>query len=189
MDDDALLLVGIGALIWWGYTQGAGSMLETGAETLEAAVEGWANVNEGSTWVPVINATESGYGIPTNLLARQAYQESHFRASIIDGTQASPAGALGILQLEPAYFSSVTVPVPFTTSDTTNQISQAGQEMARLYGVYSDWGLALAAYNWGEGNVNAWLAAGSSPGAMPTETQNYVAQILTDVPVPSRLAA
>lgn len=176
-DNTLLWVLGSAAVAALLYTQ-AGSI----GDAVTAAVSGWPNVNTGPVWVPVINQTEDALGIPTNLLARQAYQESHFRPEIISGTLKSPAGALGILQLMPQFFSSVRVPVPFTTGDVQAQITEAGNEMVRLYNHYQDWGLALAAYNWGEGNVDKWLAAGGS-AAFPAETQNYVSQILADVPV------
>lgn len=186
--DDALLL-GLGgaiALYLIYNRQGVGGVIESGAETVAAAVEGWASVNQGPVWVPVINIAEQTYNLPANLLARQAYQESRYRQEIIDGTEASTAGALGILQLEPAYFASVRVPIPFSTQDTQNQINEGAQEMQRLYSVYGDWGLALAAYNDGEGNVDAYL---KGTRQLPTQTVDYYSQILTDVPLPSVLTA
>jgi len=66
-----------------------------------------------------------------------------------------------------------------------NQITQAAQEMQRLYGVYGDWGLALAAYNDGEGNVNSYL---NGSRQLPQETIDYVTGILADVPLPSNFA-
>jgi soluble lytic murein transglycosylase-like protein len=186
--DDALLwLLGGAVLAWVLYNRsGIGSTLESGAETVTAALTGWQAVNDGPVWVPVINQTENAYGIPPNLLARQAYQESRFRRPIIEGTQASPAGALGILQLMPHWFPSVNVPVPFTAGDTQAQITEAGKEMARLYAAFADWGLALAAYNDGESNVKDYLAG---VRALPQETQNYVTQVLADVPLPSVMTA
>src|SRR5579885_396927 len=82
----------------------------------------WQNVENGPIWVPVINQTEASLGIPKNLLARIAYQESRFRPDVIDGTTPSSAGALGIMQLEPKYFASVRVPTPFTAGDVQAQI-------------------------------------------------------------------
>src|SRR3984893_2288691 len=110
--DDALLwLLGGALLAWVLYNRsGIGSTLESGAETVTAALTGWQAVNDGPLWVPVINQTESAFGIPPTLLARPAYQESRFRTAITDGTQASPAGALGILQLMPQYFTTVRAP-------------------------------------------------------------------------------
>lgn len=186
--DDALLL-GLGgaiALYLIYNRQGVGGVLESGAETVQAAVEGWASVNQGPVWVPVINIAEETFNLPTNLLARQAYQESRFRQEIIDGTQASPAGALGILQLMPAYFTSVQRPTPFSTTDTQDQINEAAKQMQGLFARFGDWGLALAAYNDGAGNVDQYL---NGTRALPVETQNYVSQILTDVPLQSVLVA
>jgi soluble lytic murein transglycosylase-like protein len=164
--------------------QTVGGVAASIGDAVTAAVQGWQNVNQGSVWVPVINATEDAIGIPANLLARQAYQESHFREEIINGSLPSPAGALGILQLMPLYFKSVNVPIPYSTSDTQAQISEAGAEMARLYNHYLDWGLALAAYNDGEGNIDKYL---SGTRALPAETQAYVRDILADVPLPSSI--
>lgn len=136
-------------------------------------------------WAPAIASAESRYGLPAGLLARQALEESAYRSSIIDGTEASSAGALGILQLEPRYFQSVRGPRPFTDADTLAQIDEAAREDARLYRVYGAWPLALAAYNWGEGDLDQWLTAGGTltdTSGWPRQTQNYVAQITADVP-------
>jgi soluble lytic murein transglycosylase-like protein len=153
---------------------------QSGVEYVEANLTGWPNVNDGPVWVPVLNNAENRYGLPQNLLARQAYEESRFRKDVISGVTPSPVGALGIMQLMPQWFASVQVPPPFTALQTQTQILEAAAEMKRLFGVYNDWGLALAAYNWGQGNVSNWLTQG---GSMPDETTNYVKDILTDVPL------
>ncbi|MGH2855375.1 MAG: transglycosylase SLT domain-containing protein [Solirubrobacteraceae bacterium] len=127
----------------------------------------------------MLNAAEAANGIPTNLLARMAYEESHWRDDIITGSTISSAGALGILQLEPAYFSSVNVPRPYTDADTTAQIAQAAAELARLYGVFGSWPLAVAAYNDGQGNIAAYVAG---TRALPAETQKYLQDVFADVP-------
>lgn len=182
------LLLGLGgailAYLYYNRSSLAGG-IESGAEALTAATSGWQNVDEGPTWVPVINQTEAALGIPANLLARMAYQESHFRPDIISGVNASSAGALGILQLMPQYFSTVRRSVPFSTSDTVDQINEAGQLLVSLYNHFQDWTLAIAAYNDGQGNVDKYL---SGSLGLPTETQNYVADVVADVPVPGVLA-
>ncbi len=176
-----LWLLGGGALLYaLSQTQTAQNVVESGVDTVTAAVSGWQSVQQGPQWVPVINAAEVQYGIPPNLLARMAYQESHFRQEIIDGTKPSTAGALGILQLMPRIFPIVNAPIPFTAQDTSAQIQTAAQEIARLYTVYRDWGLALAGYNWGQGHLSTYLANG---GSIPQQTIDYVSQILADVPI------
>lgn len=136
-------------------------------------------------WAPVIAEAETRNGLPQGLLARQALEESAYRTAVIDGTESSSAGALGILQLEPAYFASVRVPTPFSDSDTAAQIAEAAAEDARLYREFGSWPLALAAYNWGSGNLQGWLNGGGSladTSSWPGETAKYVAQITSDVP-------
>lgn len=190
-------LVGLAAYCYWYYyytatatslsftptDEAAGttaSDVDSAAGNVEASVMaatvGWKSVGNASDWLTAIATSEQENGLPTDLLARMAYEESHFREDIIRGTKSSPAGALGILQLEPAYFLSVAVPVPFTDQDVLNQIDEAARDVARLYNRFSDWSLAIAAYNAGEGNVHKY-------GGIPPfpETQKYVSDITADV--------
>jgi soluble lytic murein transglycosylase-like protein len=146
------------------------------------ATEWWLQSANAKKWGPALAAAERKYGIPAGLLSRQAQEESGFQSSVIDGTQASSAGALGILQLMPQYFSSVNVPIPFSDQDVLNQIDQAASYDARLYREFGNWADALDAYNWGPGAVSNWIANGSDPTQLPQQTSNYSSQILADVP-------
>lgn len=150
---------------------------QSAGDSIMSDVVGWKNVNQGPVWVPYLNRAEILNGLPTDFLARVAYQESSFRQGVIDGTTASPAGALGIMQMMPAYFDSVRVPIPFTESDIQAQIAQAAAQLLNLHNNLGDWQLTLAAYNAGLGNVEKY-------GGIPPfpETQNYVAKITADVP-------
>lgn len=57
--------------------------------------------------------------------------------------------------------------------------------LQRLYNLFGDWQLALAAYNWGEGNVQRAIARNQRAGLptdysslnMPAETRNYVPKL------------
>lgn len=144
------------------------------------AAEYWLDSANAQAWAPVLASAEAQYGLPAGLLSRIAYQESHFRSDIIDGTTASPAGALGMMQLMPQYFSSVRVPVPFTGSDTQAQINQAAQLLNSLFQEFGDWSLAIAAYNAGSGTVQNYV--NGSLSSLPTETQNYVTEVTADLP-------
>ncbi len=184
---DLTLLVGLGiggALLYWLVNRQsaapasfAANPITSISDAVVSAVSGWKNVGSGPTWVPVLNATEQQLGIPTDLLARLAYQESHFREEIIRGTLASPAGALGIMQLMPQFFSSVAAAKPYTDDAVNAQIAEGAANLVSQYESFGSWDLALAAYNAGPGAVQK---AGGIPAF--TETQNYVAQILADVP-------
>ena len=155
---------------------------QTGIDTVTATLAGWKNVQQGPYWVPILNEVEEQYSIPTDLLARIAYQESRFRPEIIQGTTLSSAGASGIMQLMPQYFASARRPVPFTESDTIDQIYEAAALLNQLYAHFRDWGLAIAAYNDGQGNIDQYLS-GTHP--LPAETTHYVTQVLADVPIAS----
>src|SRR3990172_2707257 len=61
----------------------------------------------GDKYLPALNAAEKKYGIPRDLLARQAFQESRFREDIISGRTISSAGALGLMQLVPKWHPGV----------------------------------------------------------------------------------
>ncbi|MGH7744390.1 MAG: lytic transglycosylase domain-containing protein [Candidatus Dormibacteria bacterium] len=179
-----MILSGGGILAWYLTRPQSGStaltsdsLLTQGIAALNAVTTGWKNVGEGTKWADVFSNFEQELGLPTDLLARVAYQESHFRQDIIDGSKISPAGALGIMQLMPQYFKTVNVPRPYSDADTTAQIQEAAQQLLSLYNSTSSWPLAIAAYNAGLGNVQKY-------GGIPpfTETENYVAQVMADVP-------
>jgi len=120
----------------------------------------------------LLNAAETQYGIPTDLLARQAYQESSFLPSNIYGA-ANSAGAVGLMQFEPATAAQYGVT---NLDDPTQEIPAAAHYMSDLFTQFGSWSLALAAYDAGPGNVTKY-------GGIPpfTETQNYVSQIISDV--------
>jgi soluble lytic murein transglycosylase-like protein len=146
-------------------------------DAIVSSTVGWKNAGDGPQWIDALNQAEVANGIPPDLLARLAYQESHFRHDVITGVTPSPAGALGLMQMMPQFFASVRVPRPYTATDTQNQIYEAAQTLAGHYAEFHDWSLALAAYNAGAGAVKK---AGGIPAF--TETINYVNQILADVP-------
>jgi soluble lytic murein transglycosylase-like protein len=150
----------------------------------------WMSEGDGPQWMPTLNAAETLLEIPTNLLARCAFQESTFRHEVILGLIPSSCGALGILQLMPRFFSSVLVPVPFTPENITAQISESAAFLASLYTRFSDWQVAVAAYNWGGGDVHHEYVLDHNKyvlSDMPTQTQNYVRKVFSDVPLAGAL--
>lgn len=132
-----------------------------------------------SKYAGAIASAESRSGLPVNLLARQLYQESRYREDIITGQVVSSAGAVGIAQIVPKWHPDVN-PLDWRAS-----VDYAARYMRSLYTQFGgDWRKALAAYNWGPGNLSRvntqiplWLSQ------TPTETRNYVTQITADVPV------
>jgi soluble lytic murein transglycosylase-like protein len=196
-----LLVLGIGGYIAYQYyieNQDAGTTTDAETDPTGSAVNAgfvgplqtlwenalntispgsWMTAGAGPTYQPTFSVVESNNGIPTNLLYRIGYQESHFRPDIINGSTVSSAGAVGIMQLEPQFF-------PGAGQNAQTDIATAGAYLAQLYQQFQDWQLATAAYNDGPGNINAYIAGTKT---LPLETQNYVADIFADVPVQGSL--
>lgn len=129
----------------------------------------------GVKWMAVLNAAEKQYGIPEDLLARQCYQESHFNT-----LARNPSGAIGLMQLLPKYF-------PGAGEDPAKDILTAAKYMQSLYKRFSDWQLALAAYDWGPSALAKWIKDGRKLSLLPKETHDYVTEIITDIPVEGSL--
>jgi soluble lytic murein transglycosylase-like protein len=186
---ELLLLLGLAGAGYWLYTQqssdsnapppdDATSFMNNPVAAITEMVTPWKSAGQAATWLPILAVAENAYGIPTDLLARIAYQESRFREDIIRGDTPSTAGALGMMQMMPQYFQSVNRPRPYSDQDVTDQVNEAAGYLARNYAQFGNWTLAVAAYNAGATAVKKY-----APNLPPfTETQNYVAQISADLP-------
>lgn len=129
-------------------------------------------------YLAAIRQAEAANGIPADLLTRLLQQESNYRADIIEGRLSSRVGAKGIAQVMPltARDPGYGVPPLPNPLDPFAAIRWAGMYLAALRRRFGTWQQALAAYNFGPGNILAGRA-------WPDETRNYVAQITRDVPV------
>jgi hypothetical protein len=112
------------------------------------------------------------YGLPDGLLARVLFQESRFREDIITGQLNSPTGAQGIAQFMPATARDLGV----DPLNPNSAIPGAAKYLRSLFDQTGDWVKAVAAYNWGIGNVKRKGLA-----AAPAETRQYIADISKDV--------
>lgn len=139
---------------------------------------------QAAPYLDLIHNAERANGLPHNLLTRLIQQESYFNPNAV-----SPVGAQGLVQA-----------MPLTAKDPGHGVSPlkdafnpqeaipwAAQYLAAMRRYTGSWDKALAAYNWGRGNVNK--AVNQTTGTnthwlelTPRETQNYVAQIGADIP-------
>lgn len=125
----------------------------------------WIMPSAGDPWRDVFSAAESKYNLPEGLLARIALAESSYNPLAV-----SPAGAQGLMQIIPRWHPEAE---PF---DPVHSIWYSAAYMRRLHDRFGSWTEALAAYNWGQGNLSKKGLA-----AAPLETRNYIEKIGGDL--------
>lgn len=107
-------------------------------------------------------------GIDPNIARAVAMQESGGRQDVV-----SPAGAIGTFQLMPDTAKELGV----DPHDLDQNIRGGIQYLKQMHDRYGgNWDRALYAYNWGPGNMDAYLKTGKGLNGqpMPSETLNYV---------------
>jgi membrane-bound lytic murein transglycosylase D len=120
--------------------------------------------------------------MPTEL-ALLPFIESAFNPQAV-----SSAKAMGIWQFMPATGKNFSLKQNVFRDDRRDVLAStraALDYLQKLYGMFGDWQLALAAYNWGEGSVSRALAKNRAAGLgltysdlnMPNETRYYVPKL------------
>ncbi len=121
-------------------------------------------------------------GMPTEL-ALLPFIESAFNPQAVSGAKAA-----GMWQFMPAtgkYFELKQNVFRDDRRDVLASTKAALDYLQKLYGMFGDWHLALAAYNWGEGSVGRAIAKNQRLGQsttyadlnMPMETRMYVPKL------------
>ena len=121
--------------------------------------------------------------MPTEL-ALLPFIESAFNPQAVSGAKAA-----GMWQFMPAtgkYFALKQNVFRDDRRDVLASTKAALTYLQKLHGMFGDWHLALAAYNWGEGSVGRAIAKNQREGlatdygslSMPDETRNYVPKLL-----------
>lgn len=120
--------------------------------------------------------------MPTEL-ALLPFIESAFNPQAV-----SSARAAGMWQFMPATGKDFDLKQNVFRDDRRDVLAStraALDYLQKLHGMFGDWHLALAAYNWGEGSVGRAIAANQRRGLgtsytdlnMPNETRNYVPKL------------
>jgi len=111
------------------------------------------------------------YGVDPSLALNVAIAESALNPSAV-----SSAGAIGVFQLMPATAAGLGV----NPNNLQENIQGGVQYLGQLLAQFGNPTAALAAYNWGPGNVSQAQATYGDDwlSHAPTETQNYVTEIL-----------
>lgn len=149
--------------------------LVIGVGLLLMSTKAWAISKKGMQYFPFFSQAEYQYGLPNRLLARVAYQESRYDPGAFN----EASGASGMMQIIPRWHPNVNV----TDLDPEDDIFYAGKYLRENYNRFGTWGKALAAYNWGPGNLgkaidkygDSWLQY------VPKETRQYVTSVTRDL--------
>ncbi|WP_295994263.1 transglycosylase SLT domain-containing protein [Rugamonas sp.] len=123
-------------------------------------------------------------GMPTEL-ALLPFIESAFNPNAL-----SSANAAGMWQFVPGTGRDFNLKQTAFKDDRRGIVASTDAALTylqRLYDMFGDWQLALAAYNWGEGSVQKAIARNQAAGKptdfeslaeqMPAETRNYVPKL------------
>ncbi len=112
----------------------------------------------------IVNEAANKYGVDPNLVHAVIRAESAGNPKAV-----SPVGARGLMQLMPGTARDLGVTDSF---DPEQNIMGGTKYLSQLLNRYrGNHRLALAAYNWGMGNVE------KRPERMPSETRNYVSTV------------
>lgn len=118
-----------------------------------------------SSWLdPIISKASQKYGVDAGLIKAVIKAESDFNPQAI-----SHAGARGLMQLMPATARSLGVSDSFDPEQNVMGGTRFLKDMLQRYDGSVD--SALAAYNWGPGNVDR------RPDSLPRETRDYLARV------------
>lgn len=122
-------------------------------------------------FAPMIERASQETGVPQDLIQRVIMAESSGNPSAV-----SNKGATGLMQLMPATAKGLGVDPRDPAQNIQGGSRYLGQMMDKYDG---DQRLALAAYNWGPGNVDRWVARGANEAELPAETRGYIQKIMS----------
>ena len=129
------------------------------------------------TYFPIFEDKLREYGLPLDLKYLSVVE------SALNPKAVSRVGATGLWQFMPSTGSEYGLRTNSAVEDRSNPVKStdaAARHLRDLYKIFDDWALALAAYNSGQGRVNAAIRRSGSRNFwklqpyLPLETRNYV---------------
>jgi|GEM_PF-5460300 len=147
-----------------------------------------------SDWSKIgLSYVDGKFYLENPLFDRMLVQESSRGANL-----KSPKGAIGLMQIMPGTANTAQltddegnlktagygINYTLTKDELLDPVKNIKFAMEYFKGLRKKFGtdeLALMAYNWGPGNVRKWQAGEISNDEVPTETINYIKDILGDL--------
>ncbi|WP_129544322.1 lytic transglycosylase domain-containing protein [Serratia sp. 1D1416] len=115
----------------------------------------------------IVSAAEQRFGIPAGLLSAVISKESSGNAGAISGK-----GAIGLAQVMPATARGMGYDPEELKRNPALQVEAGARYLKQMLDAHGNVTDALAAYNWGPGNVQKFMRGEKTQ--IPTETVNYV---------------
>lgn len=158
-DNGATILPG-----WLPNLPTGGTMTDAASKSTQAYARTMSSTTSPEGFNPMIQQAARTYGVDPALITSVIRAESGF-----DPNATSPKGAMGLMQLMPDTARDLGVKNPY---DPQENIMAGTRYLKSLLTRYDgDVRQALAAYNWGMGNVER------HPDELPQETRQYIARI------------
>lgn len=179
MDNQTLAVtLVVGGLLVYAVTHQDGStagddesnIIEDGIEEIMSRISSWPTGS--APYQDTIAQASVTFGVPAEILAWLLWKESRYNPAIIDGSKRSRVGAMGIAQFMPATAVDE-LGSQAAALDPDTAIPGAARYLAKLYRSAGTWAGALAAYNWGIGNV-----VRKGLDLAPPETVDYYTTIM-----------
>jgi soluble lytic murein transglycosylase-like protein len=149
-------------------------------DTMTSKISGWPAGS--APYQDMIERAATLYNVPVMVLAWLLWKESRYNPKIISGEVRSRVGALGIAQFMPATAVQELGSVD-AALDPLQAVPGAARYLGKLYNSAGSWTGALAAYNWGVGNVTRKGLA-----AAPAETVDYFTTIMSRAGIDEEMA-
>lgn len=115
----------------------------------------------------IVSAAEQRFGLPAGLLSAVISKESSGNSKAI-----SPKGAIGLGQVMPDTARGMGYDPDELKRNPALQVEAAGRYLKQMLDAHGNVTDALAAYNWGPGNVQKFMRGEKTQ--IPAETVNYV---------------
>lgn len=123
-----------------------------------------------SRWHQPVSEAAGRHGVPVSLAMGVLAAESGGNPAAV-----SPKGATGLMQLMPDTARGLGVDARDPTQNIDGGVRYLGTMLQRYGGNQA---LALAAYNWGPGNVDRWMQRGGKAEELPAETRAYIQRVM-----------